>query len=156
MLFTDLRKDPNLDEKAVAAVQRRTPHAENIRIFNVQQKFLDGILYTINFDGPPDDAGQRPTYTNRVYVTKQTLEAYGHDEFIFQIVGARHSRSFYDVFANSDVVSGIIALVVTVLIVPTFIVSYWKGTSIAVPDWITSGWLLILGFYFGKASGRRE
>jgi hypothetical protein len=88
------------------------------------------------------------------HVTKHSIEAYGHDEFLFQVVGARHAKSFYDVFANGDVVSGIIALIVTILIVPSFLASYFFQTVIVVPDWITSGWLLILGFYFGKASGR--
>ncbi|MCV3737764.1 hypothetical protein OCK02_16265 [Rhizobium sp. TRM96647] len=114
------------------------------------------MLYTVSFDGPGANGEETVSYNNRVYVTKRSIEAYGHDEFLIQVVGARHARSFYDIFANGDVVSGIIALVVTVLIVPTFIVSYFTSTVLEVPDWITSGWLLILGFYFGKASGRSE
>lgn len=154
--MADLRKSADLDARVIDAVKRRTPNAENIRIFSVQQKFLDGSLFTVGFEGVPEADGTRPAFTNRVYVTKHTIEAYGHDEFLIQVVGARHARSFYDIFANGDVVSGIIALVVTILIVPTFFLSFFTSSPIAVPDWITSGWLLILGFYFGKASGRSE
>ncbi|MBB2795820.1 UNVERIFIED_ORG: hypothetical protein GGD58_004719 [Rhizobium pisi] len=152
--MADYRKASNLDDQVLQAVGRRTPVGQNHKIENVQEKFLDGMLYTVNFE-VTDPLGGTPTnYSNRVYVTKNSIEVYGHDEFLFQIVGARHSRSFYDIFANGDVISGVIALVVTVLIVPSFIASYLTGTTIAVPDWITSGWLLILGFYFGKASGK--
>lgn len=154
--MVDLRKAANLDELVIDAVKRRTPDAANLRILNVQQRFLDGSLYTVGFEGEVGENDQRTRYTNRVYVTKHSIEAYGHDEFLIQVVGARHARSFYDIFANSDVISGVIALVVTILIVPTFIVSYWTAAAIEVPSWITSGWLLILGFYFGKASGRVE
>ncbi|MDG4898300.1 hypothetical protein P9272_32725 [Mesorhizobium sp. WSM4976] len=154
--MADLRKATNLDEQVIAAVVRRTPDSANHRIVNVQQHFLEGILYTVLFEGVPDPAGNRPTFTNRVYVTRNAIETYGHDEALLQIVGARHSRSAYDVFANSDVVSGIIALIVTLFIVANFIVSYRTATLIPVPEYITSGWLLILGFYFGKASGRTD
>jgi hypothetical protein len=154
--LSDIRKVPDLEERVLAAVRRRTPQAENLRIVSVQQKFIDGILFTVAFDGLTDANGVRPSFTNRVYVTKDGIEAYGYDEFLIQVVGARHARSFYDIFANSDVVSGIIALVVTILIVPTFFISYFTEVTIAVPDWITSGWLLILGFYFGKATGARD
>lgn len=149
----DFRKAPDIEQRVVDAVKKRTPVGINHRITSVQQRFLDGSLYTVVFDVPD---GEPSGYNNRVYVTKAAIEPYGHDEFLIQVVGARHSRSFYDIFANGDVVSGIIALVVTILIVPTFIVSYFTSTAIDVPDWVTSGWLLILGFYFGKASGRSD
>ncbi|WP_165447393.1 hypothetical protein [Rhizobium ruizarguesonis] len=152
--MADLRKAADLEEQVLQAVRRRTPIGTTHRIDSVQQKFLDGILYTVGFDVPDAAGGPPISYSNRVYVTRSSVEVYGHDEFLFQIVGARHSRSFYDIFANGDVVSGVIALVVTILIVPSFIASYYTGSQIAVPEWITSGWLLILGFYFGKASGR--
>ena len=154
--MADFRKLQNLEERVVEAVKKRTPTGINHTIQSVQQKFLDGSLYMVAFDILDPQTGQSNSYSNRVYVTKTSIEAYGHDEFLFQVVGARHSRSFYDIFANGDVVSGIIALVVTILIVPSFIASYWTGSQVSVPDWITSGWLLILGFYFGKASGRSE
>jgi hypothetical protein len=131
----DLRKAPNIEALVIDAVKQRTPQAQNLRIEGRQPKFLDGLLYAVAFDLQPDPVtGVVPSYANRVYVTRNNIEAYGHDEFLLQVVGARHSKSFYEVFANGDVVSGIIALVVT----------------------ITSGWLLILGFYFGKASGRSD
>ncbi|MGO7575910.1 hypothetical protein ACC699_13645 [Rhizobium ruizarguesonis] len=149
----DLRKSPDIEQRAINAVKTRTPQSTDHRVSGVQQKFLDGVLYTVGFLVPDGDPNG---YHNRVYVTKNTIEAYGTDDFLLQVVGARHARSFYDIFANGDVVSGIIALVVTVMIVPSFIVSYFSATHVDVPDWITSGWLLILGFYFGKASGRAE
>ncbi len=152
--MADLRRAADLDQQVVGAVSRRTPVGQNHQIQGVQAKFLDGILYTVSFEIPDPNGGAPGNYTNRVYVTKHSIEAYGHDEFLFQVVGARHAKSFYDVFANGDVVSGIIALIVTILIVPSFLASYFFQTVIVVPDWITSGWLLILGFYFGKASGR--
>jgi hypothetical protein len=49
-------------------------------------------------DGPLGD------YINRVFVRKNSIEIYGHDDDLLRIVGATHSKSFYDVFANSDVV----------------------------------------------------
>lgn len=154
-MTNDFRKVPDIEQRVLDAVRRRTPTGVNHQIQSLQQKFLDDSLYTVSFDGPEQN-GEVPSYNNRVYVTKNSIEAYGHDEFLIQVVGARHSRSFYDIFANSDVISGVIALVVTILIVPSFIVSYWTATAIDVPVWITSGWLLILGFYFGKASGRTD
>lgn len=151
----DLRKAPDVEGMVIESVKRRTPGATNYSVQSIQQKFLDGLLYTISFD-VNDEGGIPKGYYNRVYVTRKAIEAYGNDDALFQVVGARHSRSFYDIFANGDVVSGIIALIVTVLIVPSFIVSYWTATVVRVPEWITSGWLLILGFYFGKASGRSD
>jgi hypothetical protein len=152
----DLRKVPDLDQRVIEAVRGRTPQGENFSILGLQLSFLDGRLYTVGFQGPPDDDGRRISYFNRVYVTKRSIEAYGHDEFLIQIVGARHSRSIRDLFANTEVVSGIIAVLVTVAIVPTFIISQFTGADVPVPTWITSGWLLILGFYFGKASGAKD
>tara|TARA_R110002020_G_C16173321_1_gene764251 strand:- start:543 stop:1007 length:465 start_codon:yes stop_codon:yes gene_type:complete len=154
--MADLRRAPDIEQRVIDAVKRRTPGAQNHQITGVQQKFLEGMLYTVGFDVADPNGGRPSSFNNRVYVTKSAIEAYGHDEFLIQVVGARHSKSFYDIFANGDVVSGIIALVVTVLIVPSFIVSYFTTISVDVPDWITSGWLLILGFYFGKASGRSD
>lgn len=154
--MADLRKVGDLEQRVIETVRRRTPNGRNHQILSVQQKFLDGVLFTVGFDGDTPEGEPQLSYTNRVYVTKNAIEAYGHDEFLFQVVGARHSRSFYDVFANGDVVSGIIALVVTILIVPTFVASYFTAAPVEVPAWVTSGWLLILGFYFGKASGRSD
>lgn len=73
-------------------------------------------------------------YVNRVFVRKNGIEVFGHDDDLFRIVGETHSRSFYEIFANGDVVSGIIALVVTILIVPTFLLSFWTGVAVTVPE----------------------
>ncbi|MCY1312873.1 hypothetical protein D9M70_633400 [compost metagenome] len=72
------------------------------------------------------------------------------------MVGARHSQSSYDFLANGQVISGCIALIVTLLVVPTYIASFFTEKIIEVPDWISSGWLLILGFYFGKATSSND
>lgn len=150
--MADFRKANDLNDQVLEAVNRRTPAAENLSILSVQDKFLDGKLFTVGFESPPDPEGVRKSYVNRVYVTKYSIEPYGHDESVLQIVGARYSRGWYDFFANGQVISGCIAIIVTILVVPAYLVSYVAGTVIEVPNWITSGWLLILGFYFGKAS----
>ncbi|MCD7108763.1 hypothetical protein LRX75_06875 [Rhizobium sp. DKSPLA3] len=147
---------PGVAEKVIEAVKRRNPAAINLMIQTVQSNFLGGELYTVAFDMPDGEIGPIPAYNNRVYVTKKTIEVYGNDIFLLEVLGAKHSKSLFEFLANGDIVSGIIALAVTVLIVPSFLLSHITSSQISVPDWITSGWLLILGFYFGKASGRGE
>ena len=153
VFMTDMRKAPNLQDLVFEKVALRTPAAQNLRVMNVQNRFLDGVLFTVGFQLPAPN-NTLTDHNNRVFIRKNSIDVYGFDEDLLRIVGQTHSKSFYEIFANGDVVSGIIALLVTILIVPSFIVSFYFSKEIAVPEWITSGWLLILGFYFGKASGR--
>ncbi|WP_156417921.1 hypothetical protein [Aureimonas sp. AU4] len=154
--MADYRKAPDRDDLVIEHVRRRTANCINHTIYMTQERFLDGVLLTVGFDGPEQEDGARARFINRVFVQRRSINVYGHDDDLLRIVGEVHSRSFYEFFANGDVVSGIIALLVTIMIVPSFIASYWTGSEISVPAWITSGWLLILGFYFGKASSKPD
>jgi len=145
-------KAPNLEELVHTQVRQRSPRAENIRTIHMQQ-FLDGKLYTVVFDAP-NDAGEVKNWVNKVFARKNSIAAFGHDHELITIVGQTHARSFWDFFANSEIVAGVIAVVVTIMILGSYVISLREGSPNTPPEWITSGWLLILGFDFGRASGR--
>ncbi|RJG45862.1 hypothetical protein [Mesorhizobium sp. DCY119] len=149
--------DPNIEQRVVAAVKNRTPNANNVRILTMQRKFLKGSLITISFDGDPDPTtGQIQSYINRVYVHGNSLDVYGHDDALMAIVGETHVSSTWEIFGNTKVVSGIIATLMTVVVMVIVGVSMYRGTEIIVPDLISSGWLIILGFYFGKMGSKED
>lgn len=153
--MSDFRSIPNLSDVVIERVKERQPNIQNPRVIFIQDPFLNGKLFSVSFDLQHQD-GTITSHLNRAYVQKRRIQIFGFDEEIFRIVGETHSRSFYDTFANTDAVSGIIAIVVTLLVVPSFLIAAATGHSISIPDWISSGWLLILGFYFGKSSGGRS
>lgn len=149
--------DPDIDSKVLEAVGRRTPQANNSRIVNVQKRFLKGSLFTVSFEGFPDSVtGVAPSFFNRVYVHGNSLDVYGHDESLLNIVGETHMTSAWELFGNTKVVSGIIASIMTLVVLALVGVSLYRSTAVAIPEIISSGWLIILGFYFGKMGGKDE
>jgi hypothetical protein len=152
-----LINDPNIEQKVVAAVQRRTPQARNTRIVSVQKRFLKGSLFTAGFELEPDPTtGQSPPYINRVYVHGNSIDVYGLDEALISIVGETHTGSAWEVFGNTKVVSGIIATLMTLVVLIIVGVSIYRGSPIVIPDLVSNGWLLILGFYFGNMGSKEE
>jgi hypothetical protein len=152
-----LINDSNIEEKIITEVKRRTPDSHNIRIVNTQKKFLKGSLYTVAFDGKADlDTGVAPSFINRVYVYGNSIDVYGFDEHLLNIVGATHSRNFLEVFGDTKAISGVIALLMTVIVIVIVTVSVYRGSEIAIPQIVSSTWLVIVGFYFGKLGSKSD
>jgi len=141
-----------IETQVIAEVVKRTPGGTNHRIVGVQQKFLKGSLYTVSFDGIPTD-GQTPVFFNRVYVHGKNLDVYGFDEHLLAIVGATHDTSFWSHVTEPKSVAAIIAVGVTLLLAAIALVNLHRGEPQTFPEFLTSGFLLILGFYFGKSVG---
>jgi hypothetical protein len=131
-------------------VRQRTPGAENLTILNVQPRFLKGSLYTVGFDMPRED-GPATSHQNRVYVHGTEIDVYGFDEQLLAIVGATHSSGYLDKIISSNFVSSFIAITITVFMIVLVLIGVVSEESFEIPEFISSGWLLILGFYFGKS-----
>lgn len=149
----DAYPSSGIETHVIAEVIKRTPGGSNHRIVGVQQKFLKGSLYTVSFEGIPSDDGQAPAFFNRVYVHGKHLDVYGFDEHLLAIVGATHDTSFWSHLTEPKSVAAIIAVGVTLLLAAIASVNLYRGTPQAFPEFLTSGFLLILGFYFGKSVG---
>lgn len=147
-------KKLDIDKSIFSSVAQRTPGAENLKILHVQPKFLKGSLYTVGFDVIGKD-GEQSNYVNRVYVHGRDIDVYGFDDQLLAIVGATHSDSFIEKLMTPDFVSTFIAISMTLIVAFSFISNIAWGKGIEIPEFISSGWLLILGFYFGKSTSQR-
>ncbi|MCA0850863.1 hypothetical protein [Salipiger thiooxidans] len=134
-----------------AQVKARTPQAEDFRIASVQQRFLDGSLYTVAFSTKDPDGSVRE-YINRAYVRKNAIEIYGFDEHLLSIVGATHGLGVGNLFSSPQFMTSVIAFVMTLAVMVWASVSFLRGEPIEIPSFLSSGFLIILGYYFGKAT----
>lgn len=147
-----LKQPPTvIQEQIFSQMLARTPQAENLRIASVQHKFLDGSLYTVAFTGK-DPEGTERDYINRAYVRKNSIDIYGFDDQLLAIVGATHGSGIGSLFSSPQFMTSVIAFVMTVAVMIWTGVSLFKGIPLEVPNFLTSGFLIILGYYFGKAS----
>lgn len=139
----------NIEERVFGAVKARSPDAENLKIASVQSKFLDGSLYTVSFDGADQEDNVR-SYINRVYVKGKSIDVYGFDDQLLAIVGATHGSGLLSSLSEPRLIASVIALIITALIGIAVSVAFFTETAPIIPDFLSSGFLLILGFYFGK------
>ena len=142
-----------LEGRIFAKVRARTPDAKDPIVRSAQAKFLDGSLYTVAFkiDDPQADPGG---YINRAYVHGRTIDIFGNDAELLSIVGSTHGNAFFTRLADPRVVSSIIALVVTVVVCGLSVYATLASKAISLLEFLTSGFLLILDFYFGKSVER--
>lgn len=155
LTMANLLKQPPtvIQEQIFAQVQARTPQAENLRIASVQHKFLDGSLYTISFISLGTD-GNPAQYFNRAYVRKNNIDIYGFDDQLLAIVGATHGSGIGNLFSSPQFMTSLIALVMTFAVILWAGISLIRGDPVEVPNFLTSGFLIILGYYFGKAANQ--
>lgn len=147
-----LKQTPTvIQEQIFAQVIARTPNAENLRIVSVQNKFLDGALYTVSFTTNNLD-GADVSYINRAYVRKSSVEIYGFDDQLLAIVGATHGNGIGILFSSPQFMTSLIAFVMTLAVIVWTGMSLIQEGSIEIPSFLSSGFLIILGYYFGKAA----
>lgn len=152
-MSNNLKKSPSeLEEAVFAQVKLRTPVAENLRILSVQHRFLDGSLYTVGFTGM-NETGDDIHYVNRAYVRKNNIEVFGFDDQLLAIVGATHGNSWGSLFSQPQFIASFIAAAMTIAAMSWVIVSIYKGQAVDVPAFLSNGFLIILGYYFGKSAG---
>ncbi|KQY18170.1 hypothetical protein ASE23_15745 [Rhizobium sp. Root73] len=148
-----LGKKVEIDQEIFLRVVQRTPAALNLKIQHVQPRFLKGSLYTVSFDILQAD-GETTNYVNRVYVHGRSIDVYGFDDQLLAIVGETHTDSWIDKITSANFVSTFIAVTMTIFIAASYIINFFADRQIEIPDFISSGWLLILGFYFGKSTSK--
>ncbi|WP_432284809.1 hypothetical protein SLT36_24380 [Aminobacter sp. BA135] len=153
MMDTPIAQNGTLEAAIFARVKGRTPDADNFKIVSVQSKFLKGSLYTISFTSV-GAAGVEGSFINRVYVHGRSIDVYGFDEQLLAIVGATHDIGVFDKIVEPKTVAAIIAIGITLLLIGLSIANLVRGTPQVFPEFLTSGFLLILGFYFGKSVGQ--
>ncbi len=143
----------DVEQRIFAKVQAGTPAAKELVIQSVQGKFLDGSLHTVAFkiDDPKADPGG---YINRAYVHGRSIDIFRNDEQLLAVVGSTHGNAFFTRLSDPRVVSSIIALLVTLVVCGLWIYATLASKPITLPEFLTSGFLLILGFYFGKSVER--
>lgn len=145
----------NIEERVFGAVTARSPAAKNLKIASVQSKFLDGTLYTVSFDVEDND-GDIKSFINRVYVKGRSIEVYGFDDQLLAIVGATHGSGILSSLSEPRLIASVIAIAITLLVCVALSIGFFSGTNPEIPDFLSSGFLLILGFYFGKLSNRSD
>lgn len=143
----------DLEQRIFAKVKARTPLAKDLFIQSVQAKFLDGSLYTIGWK-LEDPQANPDGYVNRAYVHGRNIDIFGNDEQLLAIVGSTHGNAFFARLSDPRVVSSIIAILVTLVACGSWVYSMFAGKPLSLPEFLTSGFLLILGFYFGKSVER--
>lgn len=145
----------DLEGRIFAKVKARTPLAKDLAIRSVQAKFLDGSLYTISWlmDDPKADPGG---YINRAYVHGRQIDIFGNDEELLAVVGSTHGNAFFTRLSDPRVVSSLIAIIVTLVVCGLGVYSILFDKPLNIPEFLTSGFLLILGFYFGKSVERSK
>ena len=138
------------EEQILAKVKAQNPKALNPRIKQTQDRFLDGKLYTVAFE----QADQGSTeFINRAYVHGKKIDVFGFDGELLAIVGATHGTTLLRRAADPSVVSSVIAICVTLVVCGLGIYGTLAPGGVSVPEFLSSGFLLILGFYFGKTVG---
>jgi hypothetical protein len=148
-----LKMSNNLEERIFDKVRARTPGAKDLAVQSVQAKFLDGSLYTISWK--IDDPQAAPEgYINRAYVHGRDIDIFGNDNELLAIVASTHGNAFFTRLSDPRVVSSIIAILITVVVCGLYVYATLAERPINPPEFLTSGFLLILGFYFGKSVER--
>jgi hypothetical protein len=138
------------EEQILAKVKAQNPKVLNPRIKQTQDRFLDGKLYTVAFE----HADQGTTeFINRAYVHGKNIDIFGFDNELLAIVGTTHGTTFLRRAADPMVVSSIIAMCVTLVVCGLGIYGALAPGVVSIPEFLSSGFLLILGFYFGKSVG---
>ena len=143
----------NLEDRIFAKVRARTPAAIDLVIQSVQAKFLHGSLYTVAWKANDPNAAPEG-YINRVYVHGQSIDIFGNDEQLLAIVGSTHGSAFFERLSDPRVVSSLIAIALTLVVCGTWVYALLSERPVNMPEFLTSGFLLILGFYFGKSVER--
>jgi hypothetical protein len=141
------------EERAIQEVTSKNdlPSDAITRIYGTIQ-FLDGRLTTINYKRQHDDSEWQENYYYEAGNDRQFFfVAQDLAEFV-----SRHPRlrkaSLIERAIEFAGISGVIALVITVIISFLVIFDTIQGVTISVPEILANALTTILGFYFGKAA----
>lgn len=140
----------SIEDRIFSRVKARSPAAENLKILSVQQRFLDGSLYTVGFEANNSE-GVLSNYINRVYVHGPRIDVYGFDEQLLAIIGETHGRGLLERISDSKVISGVIATSLTLVFCAFSASAIWRGVPLEVPQALSNSVLIVLGFYFGRS-----
>jgi hypothetical protein len=132
-------------EDAVELVRSRNPKATNFVIATVRQDYIKGRdLIIVGFD----EGG--PGLMNYVLKGRGELELFRNDAQLIDGLQRHASKPLISTaIFGSEVVPGFIALIITGCIVALVLMS---PNNPQVPEILSSGLALILGFYFGKST----
>lgn len=134
-------------QEAINILKANIPTAENPTVYDVRDPFLDGRLYSINFD-ISDPAGEVLKKMSRVYFHGSRRDFFNNDEYLLTIVGRTARRTLGENILSPSGIAAFIALLLTMC-------ACWLALNAAqIPPLITNGLTVILGFYFGQASRR--
>jgi hypothetical protein len=147
MMDDGKRKIYMKDEKIIEALRRRHRPDRTFTISRTIPKFFSGelVVADVTMNGAP--LGE-----NYVYISGgQIGETFLSMDDAFAWAGSRSAR---ETFQNVAIISGIIALMITVticiIVVVPLITGGAKGADIHVPEILSNALTIILGFYFGS------
>ena len=138
--------DDKAHRRAIDAVAARNADCRNLRVSDVNDKFLEGSLYTVSFE--LDFADETQTYSNRVYITKRDISVYASDSVLLDRIGQIKKENQNFTWSGHDLVSGLIAIVLILTI------CYLALSSKDIPQVLGNALSVILGFYFAKSINR--
>lgn len=151
----DVNEEARIEKRVIDEVARVNANGSKFTLADVQKNFLGGSLYTITFvTGETFPDGTPKEFSNRVYVHGEVLKLFRNDQLLLSILGETHTRSRLAFFGDTKIIAGAIATAMTLLVVWVTLLGIYRGAEIAIPPLVANGWLLIVGFYFGKIGSK--
>jgi hypothetical protein len=136
---------PREYQAALQMVQQYNPTCSGFFFSSLRKRFFDGDLITIGFREP---SGR--DVLNFVLKVGDDLEIYRNESLLLDgLAGRSAARKGILGLLQSDNVTGLIAIIIILSIVGLVMA---HPSDPKVPDVLSSGLALILGFYFGRKS----
>lgn len=137
-------------QDAVELVRASNPDGSGFHVSNIQKSAVNGAdILWVAFDEPG-----RGGVFNYVLKRGKNLDLFRNDNSLINgLIRASSRQSIFSVMFNTQVITGIIALTFISAII--FLVIR-DPDNVRIPEILSSGFALILGFYFGRSSGSRD
>ncbi|MCT7943037.1 hypothetical protein [Shewanella holmiensis] len=131
-----------IEENALKVVQERNNSAKDFNVQHVFEDFFDGNLVTVQFkverEGQPD-----LVLENYIYYDGKNSHHYRFQHEFLHDISKRQKKNNLKELAEIFGVSGSIAMILTLAI------GYLAIKQIPIPDILSNGLTVIIGFYFG-------
>ena len=140
------------EERALDAVRKRNPEHTNFFVISVVPRFLDGTLYVVGF--PSVGAGGFENYAYVPDRENEEVHVYRNVAQLTNAVSIQQRRdTIIDKIVSLGSVTGILAIGITATIC---YMALQLKSDFKVPEVLSNALTMILGFYFGTKTQRKD